>query len=59
VLKAIREHDIAPELLELELTESSLMSNAEETITVLQHLKALGIRFPSTTSAPAIPRWPI
>jgi diguanylate cyclase (GGDEF)-like protein/PAS domain S-box-containing protein len=44
VLKAIREHNIAPELLELELTESSLMSNAEETITVLQNLKALGIQ---------------
>jgi len=44
VLKAIREHAIAPELLELELTESSLMSNAEETITVLQNLKALGIQ---------------
>jgi len=44
VLKAIKEHDIAPELLELELTESSLMSNAEETITVLQNLKALGIQ---------------
>jgi len=44
VLKAIKEHDIAPELLELELTESSLMSNAEETISVLQNLKALGIQ---------------
>ncbi len=44
VMKAIRDHDIAPELLELELTESSLMSNAEETITVLQNLKALGIQ---------------
>ncbi|MYM68174.1 EAL domain-containing protein [Pseudoduganella sp. FT55W] len=44
VLRAIREHGIAPELLELELTESSLMSNAEETITVLQNLKALGIQ---------------
>ncbi|SHN31166.1 PAS domain S-box-containing protein/diguanylate cyclase (GGDEF) domain-containing protein [Duganella sacchari] len=44
VLKAIREHDIAPELLELELTESSLMSNAEETINVLSNLKALGIQ---------------
>jgi len=44
VLKVMREFDIAPELLELELTESSLMSNAEETITVLQHLKALGIQ---------------
>jgi hypothetical protein len=42
VLKAIREHDIAPELLELELTESSLMSNAEETITVLQQPEGAG-----------------
>ena len=44
VLKAIRKHDIAPDLLELELTESSLMSNAEETIAVLRNLKALGIQ---------------
>ncbi|MGV7209965.1 EAL domain-containing protein [Oxalobacteraceae bacterium A2-2] len=44
VMKAIRAHDIAPELLELELTESSLMSNAEETISVLHNLKALGIQ---------------
>ncbi|WP_092718735.1 MULTISPECIES: EAL domain-containing protein [unclassified Janthinobacterium] len=44
VLKAIRKYDIAPDLLELELTESSLMSNAEETIAVLRNLKALGIQ---------------
>jgi EAL domain-containing protein (putative c-di-GMP-specific phosphodiesterase class I) len=44
VLKAIKVHEIAPELLELELTESSLMSNAEDTITVLRNLKALGIQ---------------
>jgi diguanylate cyclase (GGDEF)-like protein/PAS domain S-box-containing protein len=44
VLKAIKLHDIAPELLELELTESSLMSNAEDTIAVLRNLKALGIQ---------------
>jgi diguanylate cyclase (GGDEF)-like protein/PAS domain S-box-containing protein len=44
VLNAIKVHDIAPELLELELTESSLMSNAEETIDVLRNLKALGIQ---------------
>jgi diguanylate cyclase (GGDEF)-like protein/PAS domain S-box-containing protein len=44
VLKAIKENDIQPELLELELTESSLMSNAEETISVLQNLKKLGIQ---------------
>jgi diguanylate cyclase (GGDEF)-like protein/PAS domain S-box-containing protein len=44
VLNAIKVHEIAPELLELELTESSLMSNAEDTITVLRNLKALGIK---------------
>ena len=44
VMRAIKDNDIAPELLELELTESSLMSNAEETITVLQNLKALGVK---------------
>jgi len=44
VMRAIKENDISPELLELELTESSLMSNAEETITVLQNLKALGVK---------------
>jgi diguanylate cyclase (GGDEF)-like protein/PAS domain S-box-containing protein len=44
VLTAMKVHNIAPELLELELTESSLMSNAEETITVLRNLKALGIQ---------------
>jgi diguanylate cyclase (GGDEF)-like protein/PAS domain S-box-containing protein len=41
---ALKKHDIAPELLELELTESCLMSNAESTITVLRNLKALGIK---------------
>ena len=44
VLNAIKVHQIAPDLLELELTESSLMSNAEDTITVLRNLKALGIK---------------
>ncbi|MFL6658097.1 MAG: EAL domain-containing protein [Massilia sp.] len=44
VLNAIKVHEIAPELLELELTESSLMSNAEDTITVLRNLKGLGIK---------------
>ncbi|MGZ8289943.1 MAG: EAL domain-containing protein, partial [Telluria sp.] len=44
VLRAIKENDISPELLELELTESSLMSNAEDTIAVLRNLKKLGIQ---------------
>jgi diguanylate cyclase (GGDEF)-like protein len=41
---AIGRHAIPPELLELELTESSLMTNAEQTIAVLRNLKTLGIQ---------------
>ncbi|MES2019617.1 MAG: EAL domain-containing protein [Pseudomonadota bacterium] len=41
---AIAHHNVDPSLLELELTESALMSNAERTIVVLSNLKALGIK---------------
>jgi len=41
---AIARHSVDPTLLELELTESALMSNAERTIGVLQNLKRLGIK---------------
>lgn len=41
---ALERHRIDPGLLELELTESALMSNFEHTIHVLQSLKHLGIR---------------
>ena len=41
---ALARHGVEPALLELELTESSLMSNAEHTIEVLDRLKRLGIR---------------
>ncbi len=41
---ALARHDVDPGFLELELTESALMSNAEHTIQVLGSLKALGIR---------------
>jgi CheY-like chemotaxis protein len=41
---ALDRHGVEPGLLELELTESALMSNAEHTIEVLGRLKALGIR---------------
>ncbi|MYM71202.1 EAL domain-containing protein [Duganella sp. FT134W] len=44
VRDALLRHQTPPELLELELTETSLMSNAERTITVLKSLKALGIK---------------
>ncbi|UVW28346.1 EAL domain-containing protein [Massilia sp. H6] len=41
---ALERHGVEPALLELELTESALMSNAEHTIEVLGRLRALGIR---------------
>jgi diguanylate cyclase (GGDEF)-like protein len=44
VMNAIRESGIEPDLLELELTESSLMENVERTIVTLQRLKEKGIQ---------------
>ncbi|WP_394777896.1 EAL domain-containing protein, partial [Undibacterium sp.] len=43
VVMALRDNGVDPGLLELELTESSLMSDAKKTIEVLHHLKALGV----------------
>jgi EAL domain-containing protein (putative c-di-GMP-specific phosphodiesterase class I) len=39
----LAEHDISPNLLELELTESMVMANAEQSITTLRRLKAIGV----------------
>ncbi|MDY0975347.1 EAL domain-containing protein [Massilia sp. CFBP9012] len=44
IKEALARHDVEPGLLELELTESALMQNAERTTEVLTRLKALGIR---------------
>jgi diguanylate cyclase (GGDEF)-like protein/PAS domain S-box-containing protein len=44
VKQALERHKVPPELLELELTETALMSNAERTINVLSVLKELGIK---------------
>ncbi|MGV7207756.1 EAL domain-containing protein [Oxalobacteraceae bacterium A2-2] len=44
VRAALERHRVPPELLELELTETALMSNAERTIAVLGNLKQLGIK---------------
>jgi diguanylate cyclase (GGDEF)-like protein/PAS domain S-box-containing protein len=41
---ALARHKVPPELLELELTETALMSNAERTIGVLGRLKELGVK---------------
>lgn len=44
VLKALAASAIPPDLLELELTESSLMDNTERTIACMQDLKMLGVQ---------------
>jgi len=44
VTQAIKKYDVDPESLELELTESMLMDNVEETIKVLHSLKGIGIK---------------
>jgi len=41
---ALRRHDLAPEMLELELTESALLEDAEDVRTTLQALNKLGTR---------------
>jgi diguanylate cyclase (GGDEF)-like protein/PAS domain S-box-containing protein len=41
---ALARHKVPPELLELELTETALMSNAERTISVLTGLRQLGVK---------------
>jgi EAL domain-containing protein (putative c-di-GMP-specific phosphodiesterase class I) len=43
VLQALQESGLSPEWLELELTESTIMTNPDEALEVLRHLKALGI----------------
>jgi EAL domain-containing protein (putative c-di-GMP-specific phosphodiesterase class I)/ActR/RegA family two-component response regulator len=43
VIGELDRNDIAPELLELELTEGSLMANTDRTIATLQKLKECGV----------------
>jgi len=44
VANALREYDVAPHLLELEITESAAMQDAEATSAALHRLKAIGVR---------------
>jgi diguanylate cyclase (GGDEF)-like protein len=43
IKKVLRETGLAPQYLELELTESLLLSNADMTLPVLQQLKSMGL----------------
>ncbi len=44
VAAALRDSGLPPECLELELTESMLMQDAESTIAILQKIKAMGVK---------------
>lgn len=44
VVEALQESGLAPERLELEITEGVLLSNAERARTMLERIKALGVR---------------
>ena len=43
VMRALRDHGVAPHLIEIEITESTAMHNAEQTSATLRNLKALGV----------------
>ncbi len=45
VVDALKEADLAPERLELEVTESILIDDAEQVLGTMQRLNGLGIRF--------------
>jgi EAL domain-containing protein (putative c-di-GMP-specific phosphodiesterase class I) len=45
VKSSVQKHHVSPSLLKLELTESMLVENVEETIAKIEELRRLGIRF--------------
>ena len=58
VLRLLREWNLDPKWLELEITEGVIMSEPRRAKAVLGRLAEMGIRWRSTTSAPATPRSP-
>jgi EAL domain-containing protein (putative c-di-GMP-specific phosphodiesterase class I) len=44
IRQILEENEIAAELLEVEITESSVMTNAEEAIRTLEYLESLGVQ---------------
>ena len=44
VMEALESSALAPEFLELEITESAIMHKVEESILTLQHLKKMGVK---------------
>ncbi|HJU26767.1 MAG TPA: EAL domain-containing protein, partial [Rhodanobacteraceae bacterium] len=44
ICEIMAENDVAPDQLELELTESMVMANAEQSVRILGELKAIGVK---------------
>jgi diguanylate cyclase (GGDEF)-like protein/PAS domain S-box-containing protein len=42
--QALKEHDYPPELLDIEITESTAMQNADVSLAVMKRLRAMGVR---------------
>jgi EAL domain-containing protein (putative c-di-GMP-specific phosphodiesterase class I) len=59
ILQALlAQHRVPAELIELEVTEGTLLEDPEMALRCLQAIRDLGVICRSTTSAPATPRWP-
>ena len=43
IQQALLDHDLDPRLLEVEITESALMSDPEESVAILEHLSRMGV----------------
>ena len=56
IMRVLRDTGLDPRLLELEITESTVMHNADRAAGVLQQLKQLGVRVAIDDSAPATHR---
>ena len=41
---ALEEHGVRPDLLEIEITESSIMADTEEAIRILEYLQSIGVK---------------
>jgi predicted signal transduction protein with EAL and GGDEF domain len=58
VAAALDAAGLPSQLLIVEITETTVMEDLSSAREVMKKLSRLGVRLASTTSAPAIPRWP-
>jgi len=52
ILRILRAHDVDPRSIEIELTESAVMDDADSVVAALERLKGRACASPSTTSEP-------